>query len=124
MPGCFSGIQGALVFALQAPPSRNRRQARTLFEEFVRQKGYPLNDLWPLYSGTGTPLSKIRNSIVHGEAFSEGEFMALSYAAENLQWHLERIILIALGWDKRSPQYPVRRSITTMPITGKRNRTS
>lgn len=95
----FSGIQGALVFALQAPPSRNRPQARTLFEEFVRQKGYPLNDLWPLYSDTGTPLSKIRNSIVHGEAFSEGEFVALSYAAENLQWHLERIILIALGWD-------------------------
>jgi hypothetical protein len=24
---------------------------------------------------------------------------ALSYAGEHLRWHLERIILIALGWD-------------------------
>jgi hypothetical protein len=96
----FSGVQGALVFAQQAPSLRKRPQAKTLFEEFVQRKQYHPSDLWPLFdSSKGTPLSEIRNSIVHGEAFSEGEFMALSYAAENLQWHLERLILIALGWD-------------------------
>lgn len=74
--------------------------AKTLFDEFTKQKQYSFHDLWPLFdASTGTPLSEIRNSIVHGEAFSESEFMALSYAAENLQWHLERILLVALGWD-------------------------
>ena len=96
----FSGIQSALVFALQKPPSKSRPMAKTLFDEFTKQKQYSFHDLWPLFdASTGTPVSEIRNSIVHGEAFSESEFMALSFAAENLQWHLERILLAALGWD-------------------------
>jgi hypothetical protein len=36
---------------------------------------------------------------VHGEAFSEADWLALSYAGEHLRWYLERIILVALGWD-------------------------
>jgi hypothetical protein len=36
---------------------------------------------------------------VHGEVFTESDWTALSYAAENLHWLLERIILISLGWD-------------------------
>ena len=94
-----SGIQGAILFALQKPRMLPRPNVGPLFNEFARERPRDFSDLWPLvHSSKGTPLLKIRNAIVHGEAFSEDDFPFLSFAAENLRWYLERIILVALGW--------------------------
>lgn len=100
----FSGIQGALVFATQHPLTGKRPLIATLFRTFSTAHADAFDDLWPLIDPRqGPPLSHFRNAIVHGEAFSEADWLALSYAGEHLRWYLERIVLIVLGWDiKRS----------------------
>ena len=96
----FSGIQGALLFATQHPLTGKRPLIGTLFRTFTAANSGAFDDLWPLVDlRLGPPLSHFRNAIVHGEAFSESDWLALSYAGEHLRWYLERIILIALGWD-------------------------
>ena len=97
----FSAIQGALYFATQIPLNPRRRpRIGDLYEKFVTIHPRIFDGLWPLVDRQGgTPLNDLRNAVVHGEAFSEQEWLALSYAGEHLRWHLERIILIALGWD-------------------------
>lgn len=91
-----SGIQSALVFAVQ-----ERMSGLTVgqqYDKFVAKFSPDFSDLWPL-NGNGASLAKIRNAAVHGEVFGQNDWKALSYAAENLHWILERIILISLGWD-------------------------
>lgn len=96
----FSGIQGALLFANQHPLTGKRPSMGTLFRTFTTAHPGVFDDLWPLVNPRqGPPLSNFRNAIVHGEAFSEADWLALSYAGEHLRWYLERIILMALGWD-------------------------
>jgi hypothetical protein len=95
-----SGIQSALIFALQEPRTSKRPQIRALYDKFVKKHAPDFSDLWPLLgASTGASLSDIRNAAVHGEVFTESDWTAFSYAAENLHWLLERIILISLGWD-------------------------
>jgi hypothetical protein len=95
-----SGLQGALLFGLQKIRGEDRPELGPLFREFTRQRPRDFSDLWPLVScSKGSSLLNIRNAIVHGEAFSEEDFLPLSIAAENLQWYLERVILLSLGWD-------------------------
>jgi hypothetical protein len=97
----FSGIQGALVFATQHPLTGKRPSIGSLFRTFSAANPGTFDDLWPLVGAKQgpPPLSYFRNAIVHGEAFSESEWLALSYASEHLRWYLERIILLALRWD-------------------------
>jgi hypothetical protein len=97
----FSAIQGALYFATQFPlDPRKRPRIGNLYREFMKAHPSVFTGLWPLIDRqAGPPLGDLRNAVVHGEAFTEQEWLALSYAGEHLRWHLERIILIALGWD-------------------------
>ncbi len=97
----FSAIQGALYFATQRPISpKGRPHIGELYRDFLTMHPGIFNGLWPLLDRlAGPPLYYFRNAIVHGEAFSEQDWLALSYAGEHLRWHLERIILAALGWD-------------------------
>jgi hypothetical protein len=97
----FSAIQGALYFATQFPlDPRNRPRIGNLYRAFLKAHPNAFSGLWPLIDRQdGPPLNDLRNAVVHGEAFSEQEWTALSYAGEHLRWHLERIILFALGWD-------------------------
>jgi hypothetical protein len=97
----FSAIQGALYFATQFPlDPRKRPRIGNLYHEFLTEYPNVFTGLWPLIDRqAGSPLSDLRNAVVHGEAFTEQEWLALSYAGEHLRWHLERIILVALGWD-------------------------
>jgi hypothetical protein len=94
----FSGIQGALIFATQT--MAKRPPIAELYRRFLKAHPNAFDGLWPLLDPrTGPPLAYFRNAIVHGEAFSEDDWLALSYAGDHLRWHLERIILVALGWD-------------------------
>ena len=97
----FAGIQGALVFALQEPRGTKRPQVRALFDKFIDKFGDHFADLWPLLKAQngGSSLSDLRNAVVHGDTFEEEDFFALSFASENLSWILERILLLALGWN-------------------------
>jgi hypothetical protein len=96
----FAGIQGALLFALQKPRGKSRPKMRELFDKFAAKFGDHFADLWPLLWDPrgGATLSDLRNAEAHGDTFSEEDFLALSYASENLAWTLERILLLALGW--------------------------
>jgi hypothetical protein len=95
-----SGIQSALIFALQEPRTPRSPQIKALYDKFLEKYTPDFNDLWPLVGASkGESLSRIRNAAVHGGVFAERDWTALSYAAENLHWLLERIILISLGWD-------------------------
>lgn len=94
----FSGIQGALTFATQ--PRAKRPPIADLYRRFLKKHPGAFDGLWPLLDPrSGPPLAYFRHAIVHGEAFSEHDSLALSYAGDHLCWHLERILLIALGWD-------------------------
>lgn len=97
----FSAIQGALYFATQFPlDPRKRPRIGNLYHEFLKARPNVFAGLWPLIDRQdGPPLYDLRNAVVHGGAFTEQEWLALSYAGEHLRWHLERIILVALGWD-------------------------
>ncbi len=97
----FAGIQGALVFALQEPRGTKRPQMRVLLDKFNAKHGDPMRDLWPLLKDAkgGSSLSDLRNAVVHGDTFSEEDYVALSSASQNLSWILERILLLAVGWD-------------------------
>jgi hypothetical protein len=96
----FAGIQGALQFALQEPRGTSRPKMRELLNKFIAKFGDHLTDLWPLLWDPkgGVSLSDLRNAIAHGDTFSEEDFLALSYASENLTWTLQRILLLALNW--------------------------
>ena len=96
----FAGIQGALLFALQEPRGKTRPKMSALLGQFTAKFGDHFADLWPLLwdPNGGAALSDLRNAVVHGDTFSEEDFLALSYASENLTWILERILLLALGW--------------------------
>lgn len=99
--GLFAGIQGALVFALQQPRGKKRPQMRPLLEKFIATFGDHFADLWPLLRDPrgGLSLWDLRNAVVHGDTFGEEDFLALSFASDNLSWILERILLLALGWN-------------------------
>ncbi|MFL6310812.1 MAG: hypothetical protein ACJ71W_01795 [Terriglobales bacterium] len=98
----FSGVQSALLFAGSKGKGNKRPRIEPLYKNFVQRRHAKFDDLWPLFRqgrNSGPSLYDIRNFIAHGGVFAERDWMALSYAAENLQWILERILLIALGWD-------------------------
>lgn len=60
----FSGIQGALVFALQELRGKKRAQVRSLYEKFLSKYGSHFDDLWPLLRDPqgGPSLSDLRNA--------------------------------------------------------------
>ncbi len=106
----FSGIQSALLFSLQEPMKAKRPLVRSLYAKFIKKFTPNFGDLWPLLTApSGASLYQIRNAAVHGEVFSEKDLLALSYAAENIRWLLERIILISLGCDVTSSAVSPRR---------------
>ena len=95
----FSGVQGALVFGLQEPRGTARPKMRELYDNFLTKYGNHFDDLWPLlWASQGPSLSDLRNAVAHGDTFTETDFLGLSYATQNLEWTLERILLLALGW--------------------------
>lgn len=95
----FSGIQSALVFALQQPRGTARPKMRELYDKFLAKYGNQFDDLWPLlWDSAGPSLSDLRNAVAHGDTFTEADFLGLSYATQNLEWTLERMLLLILGW--------------------------
>lgn len=95
----FAGVQSALVFALQQPRGSARPKMSELYEKFLAKYGTHFDDLWPLlWDSAGPSLADLRNAVAHGDTFTEADFLGLSYAAQNLEWILERMLLLILGW--------------------------
>ncbi len=95
----FAGVQSALVFALQQPRGTARAKMRELYEKFLTKYGDHFDDLWPLmWDSAGPSLADLRNAVAHGDTFTEADLLPLSYAAQNLEWILERMLLLILGW--------------------------
>jgi hypothetical protein len=96
----YTSLQAVLIYALSLSSS-TKKTVKDLYEEFAVRYPIDISDLWPLIDGLGKPsLNRIRNTLVHGRAFTaRSDFQSLSIAAENLQWLLERVLLATLGWD-------------------------
>ena len=96
----FSALQSLLWFVYRNGGAAGTRiPIKKLFEVFASTYSVKLDDLWPLFdNGSGASLYDIRNAIAHGEFLNPGKFMALSYAQENLNWTVERILLAILRW--------------------------
>lgn len=96
-----TGVQHALLFASPKSNKQGWQQIEPLFRKFKKRYSIDLSDLWPLFDGrSGVSLYQIRNALVHGGIITDNKnFKALSIAAENIKWTLERILLVALGWD-------------------------
>jgi hypothetical protein len=96
----FAGLQSLLWFSYRSGGGTETRVSiKKLFSLFVQSRQIELGDLWPLFDETnGASLYKIRNAIAHGEYLPPQKVLAISYAAENLSWTLERMLLCVLGW--------------------------
>jgi hypothetical protein len=96
----YTALQATLIFALSLAPS-TKINVKELFKQFAARYPIDIGDLWPLIDDPGKPsLNRIRNTLVHGRAFTaRTDFQSLGVAAENLQWLLERVLLVTLGWD-------------------------
>jgi hypothetical protein len=58
---------------------------------FLRSSSRRFDDLWPLLDPRqGPPPYYFRNAIVHGEVFSESDWLALSYAGGHLRCLIKR----------------------------------
>jgi hypothetical protein len=77
----------------------NRVSLQTAYDNFCAHYQIDLNDLWPVFGRQETtPLSDIRNWLVHGESLSRNQCNTLINAKQHLEWILERIILAIIGW--------------------------
>lgn len=67
---------------------------------FAEAYNVRLDDVWPLFEPKDKwSLLNIRNKIVHGEHFSEGEWRDIAEAKRSLRIIAERFILNMLSWD-------------------------
>jgi hypothetical protein len=96
----FLGLESALSHVHQMQGGTKRGLLiHDLFLSFQQTYQIDLGDLWPLIDhSTGVSLKQVRNRIAHGVPVTSGQFKALAYAAENLRWTLERIVLAILRW--------------------------
>lgn len=98
--GIFSGIESALLHVARCNGRSGRaRKLKDSFDFFQHLYDLDISDLWPLTDESGgTTLTQIRNHLIHGEYIEERSIRALSYAVDNAQWTLERVLLTILGW--------------------------
>lgn len=78
-------------------PELNRVPIKDALERFCRDYTADLSDLWPLYD-SDTDLIQIRNWLVHAEAIPDDLLEELLFAAMNVGWILERMLLAVLKW--------------------------
>lgn len=77
----------------------NRISLSDVLTHFCEKYDLDLEDLWPVFADRGkVSLSDIRNSLIHGETFSNRCRDAVVVACDNLKWILERMILKILEW--------------------------
>jgi hypothetical protein len=77
----------------------NRVSFSTALSQFSKHYNIDLQDLWPITDEKeGISLTRIRNHLAHGEAFSPKQFNFLLAAHESLRWIVERSLLRILGW--------------------------
>ena len=94
----FAGLESVLLH-VERVHGRAHPKLRQKFVFFQGIYKVDLSDLWPLLdSSSGTSLAQIRNRSIHGEYLSETSYRALTYAAHNLRWTLERMLLSVLRW--------------------------
>jgi hypothetical protein len=93
-------------------PELNRVSFSSAFKEFCAHYGVDLQDLWNVVGRSlGTPLSEIRNRLVHGDDFLHDQYGVLISATDHLRWTVERMILAVLGWD------PARSEVSTEKLS-------
>lgn len=81
-------------------PELNRISFRNAYDQFCAFYSVDVSDLWQVVdSSDGIALSQLRNKLVHGENFGDGQNLGLFYAGQHLRWIVERMVLSVLGWD-------------------------
>lgn len=88
------------AFFLERLGSLNQTSTKVLYKNFCREMGVDNSDLWPIYEDQDRDLYKIRNKLIHGTQFGYESFLGI--AKEHLRWIIERCLLGALGWKKKT----------------------
>lgn len=78
----------------------NQTSMKVKYDYFCKEMGVDNSDLWPIYEDQDRDLYKIRNKLIHGKQFEYESY--LSIAKEHLRWIIERCLLGALGWKKKT----------------------
>jgi hypothetical protein len=95
----FAGLESVLLHAERVHHRLGQSTLRQKLAFFQSIYSVDLSDLWPLLdSSSGASLAQIRNRSIHGEYLTETSYRALTYAAQNLRWTLERMLLSVFGW--------------------------
>jgi len=95
----FAGLESVLLYVQRMRHGKKLPKLSQKFGFFQTIYNVDLADLWPLLdTSSGTSLAQIRNRSIHGEYLNEASYRALTYAAHNLRWTLERMLLSVLGW--------------------------
>jgi hypothetical protein len=95
----FAGLESILLHVQRVNRRAGRWNLRRKFVFFQSIYNVDLTDLWPLLDkSSGSSLAQIRNRSTHGEYLNETSYRALTYAAHNLRWTLERMLLSVLRW--------------------------
>ncbi len=77
-----------------------RVSLRCATDTLLKEKNINVDDQWPLFDRKeGRSLTDIRNSITHGDCFSESQWEHVLEAEESLRILTLRILLASLGWD-------------------------
>ena len=77
-----------------------RVSLRCATQALLDEHGIRIDDQWPLFDRKeGVSLTDIRNSITHGDCYSESQWGKILEAEESLRIVTLRVLLASLGWD-------------------------
>jgi len=96
----FTALESLLLHAHRTSgKGKGGAKFKDLFDDFQQTYSVDISDLWPLLDRSkGRSLKDIRNRIAHGQPFNSREEYFLSFAADNLRWLVERMLLAIFHW--------------------------
>jgi hypothetical protein len=96
----FAALESLLLHARHTSGrGKGDPKFKDLFADFQGTYSVDASDLWPLLDRSkGRSLKDIRNRIAHGQPLNSREEYFLSFAAENLKWLVERMLLAIFKW--------------------------
>jgi len=96
----FTALESLLLHARHTSGrGKGDPKFKDLFDDFQRAYSVDTSDLWPLLDRSkGRSLKDIRNRIAHGQPLNSREEYFLSFAADNLKWLVERMLLAIFKW--------------------------
>ena len=78
----------------------NQTSIKVKYQYFCKEMTVDNSDLWPIDEDQDRDLYRIRNKLIHGKQFGYESFFGI--AKEHLRWIIERCLLRAVRWEKKT----------------------